>query len=60
VELSDLAVSGDDLVRAGVPAGPELGVTLRRLLEFVLEDPTRNQRDLLLTCAMASDPSRNG
>ena len=43
-----LALSGDDLVRAGVPAGPALGQLLARLLEAVLEDPALNTRDRLL------------
>jgi tRNA nucleotidyltransferase (CCA-adding enzyme) len=46
--LKDLAVTGDDLLAAGVRAGPEVGETLQRLLGEVLEDPTRNTRDYLL------------
>jgi tRNA nucleotidyltransferase (CCA-adding enzyme) len=49
-----LAVSGDDLIGAGVPPGPEIGRTLRRLLEAVLEDPTLNTRERLL--ALAKQP----
>jgi tRNA nucleotidyltransferase (CCA-adding enzyme) len=48
VELGDLAVDGDDLRSAGVPAGPAMGRTLVALLEWVLEDPARNTRDALL------------
>ena len=47
--LKDLAVSGDDLLAAGVRAGPEVGETLHRLLDEVLEDPKRNTRDHLLS-----------
>src|SRR2546423_10984422 len=46
--LKDLAVSGDDLITAGVRPGPEVGETLARLLAEVLEDPTRNTREQLL------------
>jgi tRNA nucleotidyltransferase (CCA-adding enzyme) len=46
-----LAVTGDDLVAAGIPAGPALGVVLARLLEEVLEDPARNSRGRLLARA---------
>ncbi|HVH08827.1 MAG TPA: CCA tRNA nucleotidyltransferase [Gemmatimonadales bacterium] len=46
--LKDLAVTGDDLIRAGVRPGPELGETLHRLLAEVLEDPSRNTREYLL------------
>lgn len=42
VELSDLAVSGDDLRGVGIPEGPAMGWVLHRLLDRVLEDPRRN------------------
>jgi tRNA nucleotidyltransferase (CCA-adding enzyme) len=51
VELADLAVDGDDLRAAGVPPGPSIGRTLARLLEAVVEDPTKNRRDVLLELA---------
>jgi len=46
--VKDLAVTGDDLLAAGVRPGPEVGETLQRLLAEVLEDPRRNTRDGLL------------
>ena len=46
--VRDLAVTGDDLLAAGVRPGPEVGETLQRLLAEVLEDPRRNSRDGLL------------
>ena len=42
IELADLAVDGDDLRAAGVPAGPEMGRMLRLLLERVIDDPALN------------------
>jgi tRNA nucleotidyltransferase (CCA-adding enzyme) len=52
VELSDLALDGDDLLReGGVPPGPMIGRVLHQLLAWVLEDPARNRRDVLLTHA---------
>src|SRR6266699_5032629 len=47
--VKDLAVKGADLLAAGVRPGPEVGETLQRLLADVLEDPTRNTRDYLLS-----------
>jgi len=47
--LKDLAVHGEDLIAAGVRAGPDVGDMLRRLLDEVLEDPARNTREYLLT-----------
>ena len=49
--VADLAVDGGDLMELGIPAGPEVGQTLRRLLDAVVEDPSRNRRDLLLEMA---------
>src|SRR5437870_8124054 len=47
--VKDLAVKGDDLLAAGVRPGPDVGETLERLLAAVLEDPSRNTRDDLLS-----------
>jgi tRNA nucleotidyltransferase (CCA-adding enzyme) len=47
--LKDLAVKGDDLIAAGVRPGPEVGETLSRLLEEVIEDPARNTKEYLLS-----------
>lgn len=51
VELSDLAVDGDDLRRAGFVPGRELGRILQSLLDWVLDDPARNVPDLLIARA---------
>lgn len=51
IELADLAVDGEDLLAAGVQAGPALGKTLQRLLEAVIADPASNTRDHLLKLA---------
>lgn len=48
LSVADLAVSGDDLQGVGIPQGPEVGRTLRRLLDAVLDDPSVNTRDRLL------------
>ena len=50
--IADLQVDGDDLVAAGVKAGPALGSTLKRLLEAVIDDPSLNQRATLLALAV--------
>lgn len=47
VSLKELAVGGGDLLAAGME-GKEIGETLRRLLEMVMEDPSLNRRELLL------------
>ncbi len=50
--IADLQVDGEDLVAAGVPRGPEIGHTLKRLLEVVIADPAMNQRATLLALAV--------
>jgi len=47
----DLAVSGQDLIAAGIPAGPAVGQVLERLLAQVVDDPALNERDALLARA---------
>jgi hypothetical protein len=50
IELADLAVDGEDL--QGIARGPMLGKILRALLEWVVEEPSRNTRhELLLRAA---------
>jgi tRNA nucleotidyltransferase (CCA-adding enzyme) len=48
VALSDLAVDGDDLRRAGIPPGPALGKILQALLDRVILDPSLNTPGWLL------------
>jgi tRNA nucleotidyltransferase (CCA-adding enzyme) len=48
IELSDLAIGGDDLRRVGIRAGPIYAKILHALLERVLDDPARNTPDALL------------
>ncbi len=49
--LKDLAINGKDLMAAGIPAGKQLGTILNQLLETVLDDPSQNNRQQLLTIA---------
>lgn len=51
--VGDLALDGDDLRAAGVPAGRAIGETLARLRDAVLEDPARNTREGLLALVRA-------
>ncbi|HCR03811.1 MAG TPA: tRNA cytidylyltransferase [Gemmatimonadetes bacterium] len=49
--VSDLAVDGNDLIRAGIMPGPHFGKILEALLERVLGDPSLNRREGLLAMA---------
>lgn len=62
LEVGDLAVDGRDLIRLGLRPGPRFGTLLDRLLDWVLEDPARNEPDTLLTRAreMAGDRETDG
>lgn len=47
VTLRDLAVSGKDLMRIGMKPGRELGNMLNELLEWVIDDPDCNKKEIL-------------
>jgi tRNA nucleotidyltransferase (CCA-adding enzyme) len=50
LHISDLAINGRDVMEAlAVPPGRIVGVVLERLLERVLEDPSLNTRETLLS-----------
>jgi tRNA nucleotidyltransferase/poly(A) polymerase len=50
LSIRELAIDGHDLREAvGIPPGPLLGAILDRLLESVIADPERNERESLLT-----------
>ena len=51
--LAGLKVGGHDLIARGWPPGPAVGSALRRLLEAVWEDPSRNEPAALLELADA-------
>lgn len=48
VQLKDLAVTGSDLIQAGMKPGKEIGIALNRLLEVVLEEPNQNDKEALM------------
>ena len=49
VSIRSLAVSGKDLIDAGMKPGREIGETLNRFLEIVLENPEKNTKEYLLS-----------
>jgi putative nucleotidyltransferase with HDIG domain len=50
--IKDLAVSGNDLIAAGIQSGKTMGYILNELLETVLDDPAQNTREKLLEIAV--------
>lgn len=52
VSLKDLDINGSDLIEAGYKQGKELGELLDWLLDRVIEDPSLNNKELLLQLAL--------
>ncbi|MBQ4521640.1 MAG: CCA tRNA nucleotidyltransferase [Lachnospiraceae bacterium] len=50
--LKDLAVSGADLIAAGIKPGKEMGKLLNELLEEVMVHPEKNEKQKLLDMAL--------
>lgn len=46
--LKDLALNGRDLMQMGMKPGPEIGKTLEMLLDQVISDEVKNEREALL------------
>ena len=54
--MRHLAVTGDDLVELGL-RGKELGEMLNFLLEYVMDYPENNRRELLLQLVRGTEES---
>ena len=52
--MRHLAVTGDDLLELGL-RGREVGEMLRFLLDYVIEYPDNNKRELLLCLARGTE-----
>lgn len=48
IRLKDMAVTGRELIEAGMKPGKEMGECLQQLFFRVLSDPTLNQKEILL------------
>ncbi|MDS0525778.1 HD domain-containing protein [Clostridium sp. SHJSY1] len=46
--IKDLAVNGRDLIDLGIKPGKEIGIILNRLLDYVIEDNSLNNKESLL------------
>ncbi|MCR5388478.1 MAG: CCA tRNA nucleotidyltransferase [Lachnospiraceae bacterium] len=51
VSLKTLAVSGNDLMQAGIKPGPQMGELLNALLSDVLDEPLHNNNEYLIALA---------
>lgn len=50
--LKDLAVTGEDLAKAGIPKSKAMGDVLGKLLEMVVDYPTLNDKEILTKQAL--------
>lgn len=48
VSLKSLAITGKDLIAAGMKPGKEMGQALQKILEHVLEEPEHNTKEYLM------------
>ena len=55
LSLKTLAVTGDDLIAAGIPRGKRIGEILGMLFDRVLKDPSANEKDVLLAMALEKE-----
>jgi len=54
LKVTDLDISGVDLIKIGIPKGPEIGRMLYELLDLVIDEPKLNVREILLNKAKNS------
>ena len=48
VRIKDLKINGGDLIKLGIKPGPQMGEILQKLLDMVIEDPEKNNRQYLI------------
>ena len=49
LSIKELAVTGRDLIEYGIKPGPDLGMILDKMFEDVLDEPSHNTKEWLLT-----------
>lgn len=58
LNLKDLKINGRDLIQAGFQPGKELGEILDYLLNLVLQEPEKNEKEVLLELARSYEGER--
>jgi poly(A) polymerase/tRNA nucleotidyltransferase (CCA-adding enzyme) len=48
LKVTDLDITGEDLMKIGVKKGPKMGIILNELLDMVVEDPLLNTKEKLI------------
>ncbi len=57
--ISDLNIDGNDLLKAGIPEGPQVGRLLDACLKAVISDELSNSRDVLLDYAIIENQKKH-
>ena len=52
IDLKDLAINGEDLIKSGFNPGVEMGKILNELLDMVIKRPELNNKETLLEIIM--------
>lgn len=60
LHLKEMAVTGKDLIAAGVKPGKEIGKILDEMLQLVLDEPEKNQKEILMKRLVSDDFSDGG
>lgn len=48
ISLKQLELNGRDLIDMGIAKGPEIGIILNKLLDIVIEEPNKNDKEQLI------------
>lgn len=48
IQIKDLKINGNDLIKLGVPQGKKIGMILSEIFEMVLEEPEKNTKEYLI------------
>jgi tRNA nucleotidyltransferase (CCA-adding enzyme) len=51
LSVKDLEIDGNDLIKLGLSPGPQIGNILNKLLEAVINDPSKNRKETLIELA---------
>ena len=51
VSLKNLAITGNDIIKLGQNPGPRIGEILSQALDYVIDEPERNNREVLIKFA---------
>lgn len=55
LSIAELAINGNDLIKAGIEPGKRLGELLNKALDIVLSDPSLNEYDVLMKTVLINN-----